>query len=256
MFVKIDELHMNRFFFTLLLIIAFSFGAFSQKYSFVYLESETKDPFYVLLNGKMNYSSSLSGFLTIPQLMNGTYDAEVGFVKNKYPEQHFVITIDNQDLGFVLKKINDSTFGLLNLQTFNVISAINTISDSSNINLSKLERTPQPTTINLNKSSLALKLNQTPKCIIASESDFIALRKVMAASNTEADMIELAKLAFKERCFSVEQIKSLSTLIINEQNKLIFFLDARQNIYDANNFSSLQSQITNPAILTQFRNSL
>ena len=43
--------------------------------------------------------------MTIPQLFNGTYDAEIGFVRNKYPAAHFIITIDSQDLGFVLKKI-------------------------------------------------------------------------------------------------------------------------------------------------------
>ena len=248
---------MNRFLLSFLLFIAFSLGASAQKYSFVYLESETRDPFYVLLNGKMNFSSSLSGILTIPQLSNGTYDAEVGFVKNKYPEQHFIITIENQDLGFILKKIKDGTFGLMNLRTFDVISAIDTRGDSSSLDLGKMQKTPQQsTTINLNKSVLASKLNQTPKCIIATESDFISLRKGMAGSNTESDMIDVAKQAFKERCFSVEQIKSLGTLISNDQNKLIFFLVARQNIYDADNFSSLQSQITNPAILAQFRNSL
>ena len=145
----------------------------------------------------------------------------------------------------------------MNLQSFDVISAINTSGDSSSVDLSKLEKTPQQSgTINLTKNAFASKLNQTPKCIIATESDFISLRKGMAGSNTEADMIEVAKLAFKERCFSVEQIKSLSVLILNDQNKLIFFLDARQNIYDASNFSSLQSQITNPTILAQFRNVL
>ena len=248
---------MNRFLLSFLLFIVTSFVASAQKYSFVYLESETKDPFYLLLNGKINFSSSLSGFLTIPQLLNGTYDAEIGFVKNKYPAEHFIITIENQDLGFVLKKIKEGTFGLMNLQSFDVISAINTSGDSSSLDLSKLEKTPQQSgTINLTKNAFASKLNQTPKCIIATESDFISLRKGMAGSNTEADMIEVAKLAFKERCFSVEQIKSLSVLILNDQNKLIFFLDARQNIYDASNFSSLQSQITNPTILAQFRNVL
>ena len=246
---------MNRLLLTFLLLIIISFGAKAQKYSFVYLESETKDPFYVLLNGKINFSSSLNGFLTIPQLFNGTYDAEIGFVRNKYPAAHFIITIDSQDLGFVLKKIKDGTFGLMNLQSFGITSAINIEGDSSNVELSKMEKTPQQaTSINLNKSSLASKLNQTPKCIIATESDFISLRKGMAASNSESDMIEVAKLAFKERCFSVEQIKNLSALILNDQNKMIFFLDARQNIYDANNFPSLQSQITNPAILAQFKN--
>ena len=247
---------MNRFLFSFLLIIVFSYGVSAQKYSFIYLESETKDPFYVLLNGKMNFSSSLNGFLTIPQLMNGTYDAEVGFVKNKYPEQHFIITVENQDLGFVIKKINDSTFGLMNLQSYSIISAINTGKETL-LDLSKLEKTTQaPANINLNKSSFASKLNQTPKCIIATEADLNSLRSVMKTLNNESEMIELAKLAFKERCFSVEQIKNISTLIINEQNKLIFFLDARQNIYDAENYPTLQTQLTTPAILTQFRNSL
>ena len=143
MFVQTDEFQMNRFLLPFFFLFTFSFGVSAQKYSYVYFESETRDPFYILINGKINFSSSLNGLLTIPQLLSGTYDAEVGFVRNKYPAQHFIITIDKQDFGFVIKKIKEGTFGLMNLQTFSVMSAINTDGDSSKTETNKIENTPQ-----------------------------------------------------------------------------------------------------------------
>lgn len=240
---------MNKYLIAFFLFAALSLKAGAQQNFFIYIESETREPFYVLLNGKINYSSSINGFLTIPQMQNGVYDAEIGFVKGKYAEQHFVILIKNQDLGFVLRKSNENTFGLLNLQTFETIAAVS-ITNGTSPQQPTVDTTTKPT------SSFANKLKQAPKCVIATDEDFNTLQKQMILETTEEGMIAIAETTFAKKCFSTEEVKKLSVLIRTEKGKLAFFLTARKSIYDLNNYSSLQNQFTDPAILKQFKNTL
>ncbi len=221
----------------------------AQQKFYIYLESEAKEPFYVLIDGKTNYSSSLNGFLTIPQMTNGDYDAEVGFVKDKYPSQHFIISIKGMDVGFILRKIKENTFGILNLQTFTTIAPVAIEKSGKELQSSKEKNT---NTI----VSLDNKLKQKPNCTIATDADFNLLKKQLQAAKTELGMIANAEPTFGEKCFSTEQIKNLSKLFTTDKNKLAFFLSAKDSIYDGNNFASLQGQLSDPAIVKQFRNAL
>ena len=242
---------MGKFF--LLFLFLFSLVTLkvnAQQKFFIYLESEAKEPFYVLIDGKINYSSSLNGFLTIPQMTAGDYDAEVGFVKDKYPSQHFIISIKGMDVGFILRKIKDNTFGLLNLQTFTTIAPV-AIEKSGKELQSSTEKNTNTTTV-----SLENKLKQKPNCTIATDADFNVLKKRLQAAKTELEMIADAEPTFGEKCFSAEQIKNLSKLFTTDKNKLAFFLSAKDCIYDGNNYASLQGQLSDPAIIKQFRNTL
>ncbi|MFP5042040.1 DUF4476 domain-containing protein [Parasediminibacterium sp. JCM 36343] len=258
---------MIRLIVPILICIALCSVAQAQQKCFLYIESSTKEPFYLLLNGKTNYSSSINGFLTIPKLVNGNYDAEIGFVGNKYPEQHFIVSINSQDLGFLLKPIRDSSFGLVNLQTYTTVA--------SSVALAGMQQKPgtftnatvvapvkqAATKSNAHASkkippSVATKLTNKPECIIATNADFLTLRKQMAAAATEEEMIEIAKQTFAKNCFSAEQVKNLSLLILSESNKLAFFIAAKPSIYDASNYASLKAQLTKPAIIQQFQKTL
>ncbi len=235
---------MRRFFISILLLSVFAYKAEAQKNFFIYIESEAREPFYVLIDGKINYSSSLNGFLTIPQMTNGVYDAEIGFVKNKYPEQHFILSVRGEDLGFIIRKNKDATFGLLNLLTFATIAPVGGKAQTSAAEQSAPDNT----------SPFANKLKQTPNCIIATEADYISLRQQMAAAETDAKKIATAHEIFAVKCFSTEQVKNLSRLIASDKNKLIFFYAAKDCVYDSNNFGTLEGQLTDPAIIKQFRN--
>ena len=173
---------MRRFFISILLLSVFAYKAEAQKNFFIYIESEAREPFYVLIDGKTNYSSSLNGFLTIHQMTNGVYDAEIGFVKNKYPEQHFTLSVRGEDLGFIIRKNKDNSFGLLNLLTFATIAPVGGKTQSS------VAEQPAPD----NTSPFANKLKQTPNCIIATEADYTSLRQQMAAAETDAKKIATA----------------------------------------------------------------
>lgn len=90
----------------------------AQEKHFVFIQSENKQPFYVSINGKI-FSSSASGYVIVPKLTDGQYLFNIGFAQNAYPEQEFPISINQKDLGYNLKKLDDQWI-LFNLQSLAV----------------------------------------------------------------------------------------------------------------------------------------
>ena len=218
----------------------------------------------------------------LSKLQNGILSFVVGFARDKYAEQKFSCTIADKDLGFSLRLNTSKHWELFNLQEMTSISegekataaeisnqlpiiatnAANTIlKTSSKFSVDGLSEVyvDNKDTVNvfIAKENQAIKLIVPVKdCIIATNDDFLKTRLQMAAANTEADMMAATALAFKTKCFSVEQVKNLSTLILTEENRLDFILSAKKNVYDAQNFASLQSQLSKPSVIQQFRNAL
>ena len=107
------------------------------------------------------------------------------------------------------------------------------------------------------KEIAVVKVDKSVKnCTFATNDDFIKIRAKMAGLADERDMLIVAAQAFKDKCFSVEQVKYLSYLVITEENKLDFLLSAQKTVYDAYNYPSLQSLLTKPSVIQQFRNAL
>ncbi len=279
---------------------------------FIYIQSESKEPFFVMLNGK-NYSSSPNGYLILAKLPSGTINFNIGFARDKYPEQTFNTIIANDDLGFSLRLNENKQWDLLNLQNFTTVTAGQkevittslqttgtkalqpevvattsiksspsepTIKSATEVTkLSSILSETGVTEIYLDKgdtvkifipNSTTAKADVTAKelaaatksdksmknCIFASNEDFIKLRAKMAGFVDERDMLIAGTNAFKEKCFSVEQVKNLSYLVISEENKLDFLLSAQKTVYDAANFPSLQALLSKPTLIQQFRNAL
>lgn len=107
------------------------------------------------------------------------------------------------------------------------------------------------------KANIANKVDKSVKnCTFATNDDFLKTRSKMAAAEAEYEMLNIGAQAFKDKCFSVEQVKYLSYLLIEEQNKLAFFLAAQKTVYDTYNFPTLQKLLTKPEIIEQFRKAL
>ena len=87
----------------------------------------------------------------------------------------------------------------------------------------------------------------------AGDNDFLKLRRKMAASTSDDAMVDAAKKTFKTTCFSVEQIKNLSLLFLNDAGKYNFFDASYAHIYDTQNFGTLQNQLTDKYFLTRFK---
>jgi hypothetical protein len=99
----------------LFLVLSFA-GLKAQQNHFIYIQTENKQPFYLKLEQKI-YSSTSSGYLLVPKLKDGNYKLAIGFPKSEWTEQLMNCTIENNDLGFLLKNFENKGWGLFNLQT-------------------------------------------------------------------------------------------------------------------------------------------
>ena len=100
------------------------FTASSQKVYFVYIQTESEQPFFVKMNEKVQ-SSTASGYIILAKLLDSTYNFSIGFPQNKWPEQNFSVSVSKKDHGFLLKNFNEKGWGLFELQLLSVQMAIN-----------------------------------------------------------------------------------------------------------------------------------
>lgn len=83
---------------------------------FIYLQSDTKQPFFVKMSPSADpLNSSGSGYLILPKVPQGPFSFWVGFPDKSYPDQHFVCTIA-ADKGFLLKHFPEKGWALYDLQ--------------------------------------------------------------------------------------------------------------------------------------------
>ena len=88
---------------------------------------------------------------------------------------------------------------------------------------------------------------------VASEDDFLKLRKKMVSENNDDDMLRVAKKTFKTKCFTTEQAKNLSPLFLKDDGKYSFFETVYPFISDSGSFSTLEAQLTDPHYINRFR---
>ena len=113
----------------LLLCLSFvlvSATASAQKLFFIYLQSESEQPFFIKMNEKV-HSSSANGYLILPKLVDSTYNFTLGFPQNKWPEQKFSVTLNRKDHGYLVNNFGEKGWGLFDLQTLAVQMSSSTI---------------------------------------------------------------------------------------------------------------------------------
>lgn len=87
----------------------------------------------------------------------------------------------------------------------------------------------------------------------ATEDDFNKTRKKMASQEKNDDMIEVAKKAFKSKCYTVEQIRGLSILFIYDNSKYKFFDAVYPRVSDSQNYGKLQSELKDTYYINRFK---
>jgi hypothetical protein len=87
----------------------------------------------------------------------------------------------------------------------------------------------------------------------ATQTDFLNLRKKMAAYKTYSAMQMQATKHFSSICFTTDQIKNLGILFITEAERYKFYVSAYPYVADAANFATLQNQLTNTYYITRFK---
>jgi hypothetical protein len=88
---------------------------------------------------------------------------------------------------------------------------------------------------------------------VATDKDFLKLRKTMAAEETDEAMVKAAVKYFNKKCFSTEQIKNLSALFLTPAGKFDFFNAAYRFAADKEVFVSLQSELKDDYYAGRFR---
>ena len=88
---------------------------------------------------------------------------------------------------------------------------------------------------------------------VASDNDFMKLRKKMAAESTDEGMISEAKKSFKAKCYSTEQVRNLSALFLTASGKYSFFDVSYAHVSDMENFPSLQSELKDEYFINRFK---
>lgn len=388
-------------------LIALFIGSqvYSQRVYFVYLQAENRQPFYVKKENIV-YSSSSTGYLILPKLIDSTYNIVVGFPGQQWPEQYFSIKINKADHGFILKNFEAKGWGLFDLKTLDIqmsgsgevkpespkavgnqdassfagilskasddptlndkqvkqpatekitpdtqkqtekVTVADTTTNKTSVD-SKNEKTgstelikpiekentvvenipteaykktiitkksessttqgfglvftdekngiadtikllipnpqviagsiknepgkeekkfldvvndtivktiEQPKIIPEPTKDSAFNSNPTGKCaIVADDNDFFKLRKQMAAAEGDESMIDEAKKYFKTKCFTVQQLKNLSLLFLNDESKYRFFDMAYPYASDSRNFAVLQAELKDEYYINRFK---
>jgi Domain of unknown function (DUF4476) len=87
----------------------------------------------------------------------------------------------------------------------------------------------------------------------ATEDDFFKTRKKMVAEDSDDDMVNAARKQFKQKCYSVEQIKNLSLLFLNDAGKYKFFDAVYPYTLDTQNFASLEALLKDEYYIKRFK---
>lgn len=104
---------------------------------------------------------------------------------------------------------------------------------------------PQADSVMEKKAEPALVTITNANCKkTATQNEYLKLRKQMAGEANEKNMIKAANKQFLNTCYTTEQVKNLSILFINEEEKYKFFVAAYPHVADTNNFASLKELLT------------
>ena len=80
--------------------------------------------------------------------------------------------------------------------------------------------------------------------LLATQEEFLKLRKKMASESSDEEMISVAKKEFKKRCFATDQLRNLSVLFLSDDGKYKFLDASYPFVHDSSNFSSLENILT------------
>ena len=106
----------------------------------------------------------------------------------------------------------------------------------------------------MNQKDSIVRLKRDAACKkTATQTDFLNLRKKMAAEKTEAAMRMLAGKQFVSICFNTDQIKNLGVLFTTEEERYKFYVAAYPYVSDVANFRKLGSQLADIYYISRFK---
>jgi hypothetical protein len=87
---------------------------------------------------------------------------------------------------------------------------------------------------------------------VASEDDYIKLRKKMAGERTDEDMLDVARKAFKQKCYLAQHIRGLAALLSSDEGKYNLLDAAYKYTYDTEQFKTLADLLKDAYYVSRF----
>jgi len=110
----------------------------------------------------------------------------------------------------------------------------------------------KPTGVVVVKSDLTAVTNKN--CgKVATDNDFILLRKKLIGESDEDDMVAVARKAFKLRCYSTAQVKNLAAILLKDGSRYQLMDAAYPYVSDPQNFAGLETLMTDIYFINRFR---
>lgn len=88
---------------------------------------------------------------------------------------------------------------------------------------------------------------------IADEEDFLRLRRKMVNARSEELMVEEAKKAFRQKCYSVEQLQKLSFILLTDEWRYRFYDAALPFVSNYSGFAELENNLKDEYYKRRFR---
>jgi hypothetical protein len=189
---------MNKYLLPLLITLALKGSHVFAQNHFIYIQSETRQPFTVTVNDKQ-FNSTGSGYVIIPRLKSGQYDLNVKFKDAKIPESRFTSVVDKKDVGYTLNAVGNSTIGLIDMQTYATLSATpvdtyakNDKNAGSNTKTeSEKNNTTAKTTTNTGRKPIPKKESNPSSATVKLKSGINKISEVKGANNVSLLYIDV-----------------------------------------------------------------
>jgi hypothetical protein len=88
---------------------------------------------------------------------------------------------------------------------------------------------------------------------MATEKDLAAVRKKMVGIKDEDEMVLAALRDFKQRCYTTEQVKTISYVFTREEGKYKLIDAAYPYIYDPANYGQLETLLKDKYFIYRFK---
>jgi len=207
-------MYLSKKIFTLLIItLAFPLTFYAQGKNFIYIQSERKQPYYVILNNKTN-SSTPEGYIILPQIPHGKHLITIGFPKNLFPEQQFLLEI-TEDKGYSFKKTPNNGWQLFDLNNFVTINPVTNID-------SAIAETKKPYVPELPKKDTIAVVKEVPKPVEVAKpvveevkkTEPIVVSKPVEVVEQKLDTVAVAKpvIVAEKKLETVEPSKPVAVI--------------------------------------------
>lgn len=115
---------------TILLLLSVNISS-AQDNHFLYFQSASGEPFYIRLDGKL-YSSTASGYIILAKLKSADYQMRIGFPRDAFPEEEFMVSVNGENEGYLLKYLGKS-WVLMNMNTMKLTAGVSSQKQNQNV---------------------------------------------------------------------------------------------------------------------------